>query len=45
MRQPNGLPDHLQEEGEWHGDEAAAAGHDAIGQAKAALEVVTKDDQ
>lgn len=45
MRQPNGLPDHLQEEGERHGDEAAAAGHDAIGQAKAALEVVTKDDE
>lgn len=45
MCQPNGLPDHLQEEGERHGDEAAAAGHDAVGQAKAALEVVTKDDQ
>lgn len=45
MRQPDGLPDHLQEEGERHGDEAAAAGHDAVGQAKAALEVVTKDNQ
>jgi len=45
MRQPNGLPHHLQEEGERHGDEAAAAGHDAVGQAKAALEVVTKDDE
>lgn len=45
MRQPNSLPNHLQEEGERHGDEAAAAGHDAVGQAKAALEVVTKDDQ
>lgn len=45
MCQPNGLPDHLQEEGERHGDEAAAAGHNAVGQAKAALEVVTKDDQ
>lgn len=45
MRQPNGLPDHLQEEGERHGNEAAATSHDAVGQAKAALEVVTKDDE
>lgn len=45
MCQPNGFPNNLQEEGKWHGDEAAATSHDAIGQAKAALEVVTKDDQ
>lgn len=45
MCQPDGTPDHLQEEGEWHGDEAAAPGHDAVGQAQAALEVVTEDDQ
>lgn len=45
MRQPDGLPHHLQEEGQRHGDEAAAAGHDAVGQAKAALEVVAEDDQ
>jgi len=43
--QPDGLSHHLQEEGQRHRDEAAAASHDAIGQAKATLEVVTKDDQ
>lgn len=43
--QPDGTPDHLEEEGEWHGDEAAAPGHDAVGQAQAALEVVAEDDQ
>lgn len=45
MCQPDGLSHHLQEEGQRHRDEAAAASHDAIGQAKATLEVVTKDDQ
>lgn len=45
MGQPDGLPHHLQEEGERHGDEGAAAGHDAVSQAKATFEVVTKDDQ
>lgn len=45
MCQADGTPDHLEEEGQRDGDEAAAPGHEAVGQAQAALEIVTQDHQ